>query len=358
MEEAWKTLEFQTLPYKETGTCVLCQLGDIVQLMDDQLVSTQNMAVNSYIAILEPKWRAWEELLVMLRTTIGSWLHCQVSSMYLEPIFASPDIQKQLPGESKRFQGVDTMWKTVMARVTKTPRILPLIKREKNNLLIQFDNANKELESVQKNLDAYLERKRQAFPRFYFLSDEDLLQILAKTKEPTAVQPHLRNCFDGISKLTFEGEGEKCLVHAMTSAENETVKFDKTVLAQGAVEAWLLQVEAMMRLSIRKLIQDSLTTYNQHPREAWVLKSPAQIIHAVNSIMWTRQVADALKRDLTGLQQLETKLIRVIENIVNLAGSSGKPARRKKPKKKPVKVRSPSAEDGEEVADPTEDDGW
>lgn len=57
------------------------------------------------------------------------------------------------------------------------------------------------LDQIQKRLEDYLERKRVSFPRFYFLSNDELLEILAQSKNPLAVQPHIRKCFDAMKSL-------------------------------------------------------------------------------------------------------------------------------------------------------------
>lgn len=57
------------------------------------------------------------------------------------------------------------------------------------------------LEEIQKALDMYLETKRQIFPRLYFLSNDDLVEILGQSQNPKAVQPHLKKCFDNIKSL-------------------------------------------------------------------------------------------------------------------------------------------------------------
>jgi dynein heavy chain len=86
--------------------------------------------------------------------------------------------------------------------------------------LQNFRESNKMLDMVQKGLADYLETKRLAFSRFFFLSNDELLQILSQSKNPLAVQPHLRKCFEAISDLDFKEDLE---ITAMNSGEREKV---------------------------------------------------------------------------------------------------------------------------------------
>jgi len=100
-------------------------------------------------------------------------------------IFLGEDIRKQLPRESAEFDDVNNNWKIIMNRLNKDNNAL----RGSNypNMLDTLNEMNLKLEEIQKSLDMYLETKRQIFPRFYFLSNDDLLEILGQSKNPEAV---------------------------------------------------------------------------------------------------------------------------------------------------------------------------
>jgi dynein heavy chain len=93
--------------------------------------------------------------------------------MYLQPIFDSADIAKQLVQEYKKFKTIDMTWRNTMEQASKGILVIDMCSQ--SDLLDRLQDANKSLESIQKELRSYLEKKREKFARFYFLSDTDLL---------------------------------------------------------------------------------------------------------------------------------------------------------------------------------------
>lgn len=70
-------------------------------------------------------------------------------------------------------------------------------------LLDTLGKMNDKMEAIQRALEQYLETKRHIFPRFYFISNDDLLEILGNSKKPELVQPHFKKLFDNINKVSM-----------------------------------------------------------------------------------------------------------------------------------------------------------
>ncbi|KAF5843854.1 dynein heavy chain, N-terminal region 2-domain-containing protein [Dunaliella salina] len=186
--------------------------------------------------------------------------------------------------------------------------------------LFALEEANRLLEEVQKGLAAYLEKKRLFFPRFFFLSNDEMLEILSETKDPTRVQPHLRKCFEGIHRLRFEGS----VVKGMQSVEKEIVPFKtpiNTAQAKGAVERWLVEVEARMFEAVHDVTARGIQSFPAFPRHEWVLEWPGMVVLVVTAIYWTRNVEAAMMKEGAGeggsvsafAQQCTKDLMKVVQ---------------------------------------------
>jgi dynein heavy chain len=224
------------------GLFILGSLEDVLTLLEDNQVTLQTMLGSRYIRGIQDLVEEWEKRLAALSETLDEWIMCQRTWMYLENIFGAEDIQKQLPAESQKFLVVDRSWKNIMNRTQTDTLVLNCLNPLDNghSLLDTFKMNNGALDSIQKSLEEYLETKRMAFPRFYFLSNDELLEILSQTRDPLAVQPHMTKCFDAIKRIKF-GEGR--LAHdilGFIDPGGEVVPLSDSVKAEGPVESWLL----------------------------------------------------------------------------------------------------------------------
>ncbi len=132
-------------------------------MLDDHILKAQTMHSSAYIKPFEEEMKEWEEKLLSMQDILDAWLRCQESWLYLEPIFNSEDIMKQMPVEGRKFNKVDRIWRNIMAKTVADPRVLKATAQP--NMLANLHEANGLLGAIMKGLNDYLEKKRLFFPR-------------------------------------------------------------------------------------------------------------------------------------------------------------------------------------------------
>ncbi|RZC18431.1 DHC N2 and/or AAA 6 domain containing protein, partial [Asbolus verrucosus] len=290
MVNEWENCVMDLSPYKDTGTYIMKIPEETQQMLDDHLVLTQQISFSPFKGPFSDRIDEWEDNLKVTSEVIEEWMDVQKQWMYLEPILTSEDIRIQLPAESKKYGSMERTWRRIMRGAKDNPYILRFCADRK--LLESLKDANHILEIVQKGLADYLETKRMVFPRLYFLSDDELLEILSHAKNPLAVQPHLRKCFENIARLNF---AEDLCITQMFSAEDECVDLTPTLYPTPNVENWLLLVESSMRNTVRTILGSSLETIDIKPRAQWVLEWPGQVVIAGSQTFWTAGVEKGIK---------------------------------------------------------------
>eukprot|EP00959_Pyramimonas_sp_CCMP1952_P204504 4276414-Pyramimonas_sp.AAC.1 len=159
---------------------ILGAVDEITAALEDSMVTMATITSSRFVAGIRSEVEKLEGQLRLFGEVLDQWLECQKNWMYLESIFSAPDIQRQLPHESKAFYTVDKAFRDIMRRTRDRPNAM--MAGTTPGWLETFIKCNEMLERVHKNLEDYLETKRMAFPRFYFLSNDELLEILSQTK--------------------------------------------------------------------------------------------------------------------------------------------------------------------------------
>ena len=108
-----------------------------------------------------------------------------------------------------------------MKKVAKSPLVMDVLNI--TNVQRQLERLADWLNKIQKALGEYLERERASFPRFYFVGDEDLLEIIGNSKNLPRLQKHFKKMFAGVHSILLDEDHAQVL--GLASKEGEEVVF-------------------------------------------------------------------------------------------------------------------------------------
>lgn len=266
------------------------------------------------------------------------WIDVQRQWVYLEGIFTgNADIKQLLPIESARFGNINAEFMSSMRKVYKSSLVLDVIAVP--GIQKTFEKLAEALAKIQKALGEYLERERSAFPRFYFLGDEDLLEIIGNAKDVSRIVKHLKKMFAGIASVRLDEDSTQIL--SLISREGEEIPLDQPlVLAQSSkVNEWLSKLETRMKVTLAQSLINATNalrafystegTIDMVAFVSWVDSYPGQVVTLAVQVVWASMIEERLEAGQT-IHAVESVVVQVLESLASTVLTDLSPRLRRK----------------------------
>ena len=308
IENTWNNLVLNVIVHKE-NYLKLTATDELFQTLEENIVALSSMKSQIHSQPFQEEIAHWESTLSSINDTVEVLLQVQKQWLYLESIFVGKDQEefskKQLANERSDFMRANDRFMEEMKRIESNRNALKALAYPGfYDVLVELNTL---LDKVKKGLDQFLSMERKKFPRFYFLSDDDLLNILGQGKNPREIQHHIKKLFEGIKLLEMTGPEEKSKsnktneIVSMIAPDNETVKVLNKVTAEGEVEIWLDQLEKTMQFTLTKKLLDCYNSpsarkegasgkkdaNSKKDKREWIRNNPGQLVITSAQIKWT-----------------------------------------------------------------------
>ena len=352
LKEKYKQMKFDLVAFNESDIFILKDVEPLCEEIDAILTKIVSLSSSKFAKFLQKDIHYIWTNIAKAQDIIDAWLKTQKLLTQLQQIFAFGDLKKQLSEEYPKYLGVENQWKSHMEQIKGSPQlseVVQMIKIKEN-----FMNWGRILEEVNQSLNAFLNTKRDAFPRFYFVSNEELTLMLAQCSEPAIIATkYIQQVFEGMKYLTystkdlsfnvpnyetnevFKKEYHLRTIETFVSEQGEKVSFikpinphqeikqrEEVIYVTVALEKWLLDIEFEMKLTLKKLFKECYFSLNPHllkefdnlendekkrveipkiknktkiKRVDWAMSHIEQAVLTISQLDWTQRTEMAIK---------------------------------------------------------------
>jgi len=327
IDKSLESLNFQTKAYKRGNDdkgFVFKDVSEELAIVQENLTNLQQFSNNKHAGAFKQQIFDLEQEMNLIMEIIEVWIEVQKKWMYLESIFiGSEDIRQKLPEETKEFDEYDKKFKALMVSVQKKPSIRTQCKEKdrkfelKNKILAKFEQA-------EKKLTEHLDSKKNEFSRFYFLTEQDLLQILGSSDPLATLNPHMIKLYENCKELV----SEKKNIVGMKSSEDEMLYFEKPIRieSQQQVGLWMNKVDDEMKSCLKEYTREAIQDFTKEELFKFI-KSKIGMV-AVNTVecWWTFALEDVFRKVKEGDKYaMKKELERQTNFVLSLVKTVRKP---------------------------------
>ena len=327
----WSKISYLEKEYARVpGVKLLDMNEDDYAILEDNMQQIQTMSRNRHKAHFEKEIDKWKSELNMVNDVHVALSESQKTWSFLESLFiGSDEIKKELPEDTDRFVQIDKEVKEILKRGFQTKSILKfsVSKIEEKSLLVWLKDILKRLGECERSLNIFMESKRTVFPRFYFISSVDLLDILSNGNSPNLVNKHISKVILAVDKLELvSNKGDRPSVKGMhTRVGEEYVEFYTECKLLGKVETYLDLVLTFMKKSLNFITKNSNSDFHKLGQQEWIEKTPSQICLLTDLIAFVADAEQAIVDSNNNPSALKNFYNKQITSLTKLIKTVMKP---------------------------------
>lgn len=325
LEAAWSSIQFSMNWYKDTDVPLLTLDDDNVEQLESDQMAVQSI-VGSRYAFYRKEATVWQQALTAVSEIVQLLSDIQRTWSYLEPLFiGSEEVKRELPDDAKRFQEIDTQVRAILQRAWKIRNVKSVCTQA--GLAKKLEELEMRQAACKKSLSEFLDGKRRQFPRFYFMSEADLLDLLSNSSQPAKVLVHVDKILLATKQLTLTpvpGSKDNSMQanNFIAAVGKETVALDPPMRIIGKAEMYLMALLQAQRNALSKYLSISMQRYPTQPRLDWVMKKdkqqmpvdPAQVTLLVAQIEFVSQVEKTFVKYSNGVKDAVIKYVDILKN--------------------------------------------
>jgi len=349
LADRWTTISWLMDLYKDTDVPLLKIAEEDFEALEADQLTVQGMLASRFVKQFEQEAQSWQKHLANVSDVFIIVNEIQRTWSYLEPLFiGSEEVKRELPEDAKRFVGIDNNVKRELKTCWEIKNVDKACNQE--GLYKRLEDILGQLEICKKSLSDFLDSRRRQFPRYYFTSESDLLDILSNGSVPEKILKHTAKIYlstdtlmlDKKNRAPGDEHGDRpYAVGWIAGVGVERVLFEPKVALEGKVEVYMQTVLDAMKLSLFNNLKRSLVRYQKMSRSDWLMhkmpdgsfgygyeskvqdsSDPAQIILFTVAVNYVEEVeqafVDIAKGNPNALKEYKAKQVDQLKALIGL----------------------------------------
>lgn len=300
------------------------KIAEAIQKLEECQSKVNAVLASRYVRLVKAEMQTTKAELDGSLETIEDLKTFQKKWMYLENIISSGDIKKKMP-DIGEFNKTDQEWKNYLLKFKGKFYVIPSYVKMREIVL----RHTTKLDEIQHSIEELLRAMRDDFERFYFISNDDLLFMLAEcvSTNPDGIdkiKPYLGKIFEDINDLKINSSGgySKEITHVISSAREELQI--KGMKINDKLEDWLQQLESQMITKLIEKISQGKQAFLEVDRdgnsstkdlEEYLLGTLSQVVATVSHAVFCEKTEAAIILQNSESSSLQIHLAKIQSDI-------------------------------------------